>query len=316
MPARRRLLCFTGIRGNFAKLQQLLTRDLNVATFDRETREWQWTARNTTVVCLGNFLDLFPREQAADDTMSTTEAIDAETNIIQCFEQLHELAKNRLGCGFLVVIGPHEVGNLVGSKQYRHYQVRNTENPAEISERDVFVTRVLRPFVFDMASALVVWGSYFICSGGLSLRWLKRHNIRSAADINRLWRSRDLSAFMETDSVVHDRNMTQLPVTWRDYQMFRVTATLSYHLNPKFVILSNCPDNCNEIHDPDNPDMSLEFVQWKLGSTRVALDPQGEPNIFTIASNPPFSVLDLTATLHKDEQNVVFFESREIVVQN
>jgi hypothetical protein len=314
MHARRRLLCFTGIRGDFAKLHRLLTSELKVATFDREAGEWQWTARYTTVICVGNFLDFFPRPQAADDTTTTTEAIDAETNIVQCFEQLHELAKSSPGCGFLIVVGPHELGNLVASKQHRRYQVRNAGNPAEIAERDVFVARVLRPFVFGMASALVVWGSYFVCSGGFSLHWLKRHNIQSAAGINHLWRSRALSAFMEPDSVIHDRTLVRFPVNWRDYQMFRVTATLAYHLNPKFVITANCVDSCNGIQDADDFGMSLEFVQWKRGSTKVALDPQGEPNIFALANTPSFGVLEVTATLHKDEQNVIFFENRELAI--
>jgi hypothetical protein len=60
--------------------------------------------------------------------------------------------------------------------------------------------------------------------------------------------------------------------------------------------------------------MSLEFVQWKRGSTKVALDPQGEPNIFALANTPSFGVLEVTATLHKDEQNVIFFENRELAI--
>ncbi len=305
MTSTLRLQCFTGVRGDFKRLVTILTEDLKVAKYDFQEDEWVWTARDTTVVCMGNFVNYFSGTRLTDDWTSSEEAVDSETKIIETLEFLHQLARQHRGCAFLVLVGPHELGNLLMLDEHLKYQVSNPLNPTEVTLRHDFVHRVLRPFVMTIASVLIVWADFFLCTGGLSLHWLKRHRIRSAGHINQLWRgSRELSIFAEADSVIRDRGMTRYPVNWRDYQKFRVSAALAYRLNPKFILI----DGVDEIKpsDPRDDDMgvSLEFTRSKKSGMLTTLDPRGQPDIFLLQ---PIDLLEIRAITNRD-QKPLFFE--------
>jgi hypothetical protein len=233
------LYAFTDIHGDFKVLVELLTSVLKVATVKEGV--WEWIAENTTVVCLGDFVDRY--RVSHDIKISTQDAIQDEIKIINCFISLQKQAKLDINNSSLIVLmGNHELGNLLNFENYYRYQIMKPNNLYERHLRKKFVEQHLKPFASNNG-VIIGWANYFFCHGGLELEWLNKHQFQSIEDINKRWMKyvREnvkwrLKMFAEDDSILMSRKMALHPDIWRETDKFGVTFLLSYKLNPKFVI--------------------------------------------------------------------------------
>lgn len=234
------LIVFGDIHGDFDALVYLLTNVLKVATFEKE--QWRWVAKNLVLVCLGDFLDRFRVEN--EYTVSSKEAIIAETKIISCFIKLQEQATEKLNnCEVVILLGNHEVANLLQFEDYFMYGMRNPENAIEQSQRAVFLREKFVSFA-ETCPVAVRWGNYFMCHGGFELSWLQRHKFESIEDINkrflRALRDRKMAnvlKFMEPDSILVSRKMALHTSVWRDFDKNGIAFQIGEYIeNPKFIV--------------------------------------------------------------------------------
>src|SRR5690242_11583487 len=128
-----KLISFADLHGDFDALVYLLTYVIKVATFENQV--WKWTAKNTTLVCLGDFLDRYRIKNEYD--VSTRDAIAGEVNIIACFRSLQEQAKLQ-DCEFIVLLGNHELGNILQIPDLFPYQMKHPESELERKMRVQF----------------------------------------------------------------------------------------------------------------------------------------------------------------------------------
>jgi hypothetical protein len=250
------LYCFSDIRGNFEVLVKLLTVVMKVATFESNT--WLWIAQDTTVVCLGNFVDRFTN---ADNDILTKTAITNEIKIVKCFISLQQQATIRgNNSQFVVLVGKHEMGSIHDLKEYRKFQVANPGNAEEIySRQQKFVRPYLIPFVQNEGKIVVSWANFVLMHGGLETNWVKRHKFTSVHDINDRWEryhsSRNRSPlqkiFMEPDSIIHSRKMSLNPEAWYENDRAKATLLISVISNPKFIISHTPKDSLDNLEYRD-----------------------------------------------------------------
>lgn len=234
------LFAFTDIHGDFQVLIRLLVDVTKVATFEKGV--WTWVVKNTTVVCLGDFVDRFRLDQG-EEALTTQQAIDDEIKIITCFESLQTQAtiKNN-NSNFIVLMGNHELGNIINLKSYYPYQIKDPKNKMQQSLRKDFVNHYLIPFA-SKSGVVLQWANYFFCHGGFEMEWLDKYNFDSIQEINRRWRAYvtykmydRLQMFADSDSVLMSRKMALQTDAWRENDKFDVSFLLSHELNPKFVL--------------------------------------------------------------------------------
>jgi hypothetical protein len=239
-PIENTLLCFSDIHGDFEALRTLLTQVLKVATYKKSV--WRWTATNTTLVCLGDFVDRY--RIARKSPVPTHKAISDQINILNCFDALQEQAKvPSLNSRFIVLMGNHELGNILNWDNYGPFQVAHPGKSADHHLRKQFVQKYLIPFACRSGGVILKWGNYFLCHAGLEHEWLRKHDFQSVEDVNRRWKHyvreglfHMLDIFAEPESILFSRKMALEPKRWREQDKFAVSFLLGSELNPKFVI--------------------------------------------------------------------------------
>ena len=233
------LYVFGDIHGDFNVLQDLLTKVLKVAKFEKNI--WTWIAKKTTVVCLGDFLDRYRVKN--EYTLTTDDTIKAEHNIINCFKSLQEQAKpEKNDCAFIVLLGNHELASILQIPDYFKYQVENPDDVEERSRRVMFLRDHFLEFA-ESCGLAVQWGNYYMCHGGFDLKWLQRHKFKSLVEINKRFkdiliskRPDRLSIFLEDDSIVLSRKMAFHTKEWRESDKSAIARILGEELVPKFIV--------------------------------------------------------------------------------
>jgi hypothetical protein len=259
MPAiTSRCFSFSDIRGDYNLLFSLLTQVMKVAKLN-EDQKWEWTVTNTVVVCLGNFVDRFAKDSSFNRLrISTAQAIDDEIRILTTFESLIQNARVQNNNNALVVlVGDHEMGNILNSKVYLNYAVTHSTNQHAIQLRSKFIDDFLKPFVIQYCGLIARWGkyseTYYFTSGGLELDWLKRFGFKTVQKMNQGFRTavkhNDMNHLLmlnEPESIIYSRKMSHRTEQWISEDKHELVARLSEpeqedlmstnNANPKFVL--------------------------------------------------------------------------------
>ena len=232
------LFVFGDVHGDFTVLVELFTNVLQVATYAHQ--QWTWTALDTTVVCLGDFVDRFRLPQPTK--LTTQEAIADEIRILHCFRSLQaQVSIPKNNSQLVVLVGNHEVANIVASPEYWRSQIARPESGYERGLRRQFVRNHLVPFCLT-CGVVARWANYFLCHASLEAGWLLRHQFRSIPDINQRFRTslrkglrHTMDIFLEPDSLLVSRKMALHPTLWREQDKADVAFLLSSELVPKFI---------------------------------------------------------------------------------
>jgi hypothetical protein len=212
---------------------------MKVATFENSV--WLWKATNTTVVCLGDFVDFYRVANGLE--VSTRAAIDQEIKIITCFRSLQAQASEAANnSAFIVLLGNHELANILLLPDFWPFSIQNPDSEVERRMRINFIREHLLDFA-DSCGLIVRWGDVFMCHGGLEAGWLHRHKFQSVEHINKRFRSmlRDkredrLKIFMEHDSLLVSRKIAFRTDEWRQTDKPEIGLILGPVVNPKFVV--------------------------------------------------------------------------------
>jgi hypothetical protein len=231
------LLVFGDVHGDFAVLVEMLT---NVAKVAREVNgRWQWTAENTTVVCLGDFVDRFRIPQPK--SLTTKEAIADEVKILACLSSLEAQAGSENNSRLVMLVGNHEVANILDIPEYRRTQVAHPDSGYERGLRRAFVKQHLAPFCLK-CGVVAKWANYYLCHASLESGWLARHQFQAIPEINEQFRKalrqglrHRMAVFLEPDSLLVSRKMALHPTLWREQDKLDVAFVLGRELVPKFV---------------------------------------------------------------------------------
>jgi len=153
-------ICFGSLRGDYNYLKTILEKITKVAKFDKKQHVWKWIVKNTTLICMGNFVDRYDSTTSSfssynNKIIKLKEAINDEINIIQAFIDLSEEAKKNPGLEneMVVLVGSHELGNIQYWLDYQEYQVPNSTMLLEEKLRHTFIENKLRPFLFAIIFA-------------------------------------------------------------------------------------------------------------------------------------------------------------------
>ncbi len=230
-----RCVVFSDIRGDFRLLVTLLTQITRVATWEKD--EWSWNTENTTVVCLGNFTDRFAERGFNRLVLSTATAISDQEKILNAFTSLIQSAKS--GNNLVVLMGDHELANLMNWSTYKIFQMAQPDNPSDQALHDQFVDEQLRPFCAGQG-ILAGWGDegmmVYFSRGSIEKKWLMKNKFRSVTDVNQTWqkavRSGHLRRFAEPNSPLFSSLEASL---WRDNDEDYVVPWLGPDIKPKFI---------------------------------------------------------------------------------
>ncbi len=230
------LYVFSDIHGDFDALVHLLTNVIKVADF--KDNIWKWKATNTTVVCLGDFIDRYRVKNEYE--VSTETAIDAEIKIITCFKTLQSQVNNT--CAFIVLLGNHCIKNILLDPDYFQFGVQHPNDPLELKMRKLFIREHLLEFA-ETCGIICQWSDIIMCHGGLEADWLKRHKFSSIEQINKRfkqilqsYREDRLQIFIEPDSILMSRKMALQPDEWRQIDKPQIIQLFGPILNPIFVV--------------------------------------------------------------------------------
>jgi hypothetical protein len=230
------LYVFSDIHGDFDALVHLLTNVIKVADFKQGI--WKWKATNTTVVCLGDFIDRYRVKNEYE--LSTQEAIDAEIKIITCFKALQSQVTDN--CAFIVLLGNHCVMNILQDPEFFQYGIKNPNDPLELKLRKLFIREHLLGFA-ETCGIICQWSDIIMCHGGLEFSWLQRHKFTSIEQINKRfkqilqsYRQDRLEIFVESDSILMSRKMALQPDEWRQMDKPQIIQMFGPIVNPKFVV--------------------------------------------------------------------------------
>lgn len=238
-----RCVVFSDIRGDYRLLLTLLSQLARVARFNTQTRQWEWTATNTVVVCLGNYTNRFEPRGVNRLTISTSAAIQDELRILETFFQLEQ--PNDQGNAMVVLAGNHELSNLLDLPGYEYYQMARPQEADDRKLRQAFVEESLRPFV-QRHGLVAGWGraggTVYFSHGSLTRHWLQRMNVQSLEDLNRKWRTwvthqqtNQLSRCADADSPLLSSEMALKPQIWREFDQEYVIKLMGEDPNPRFV---------------------------------------------------------------------------------
>lgn len=245
LEAKARCVVFADLRGDFRLLFTLLTQITGVAQMD-DRGGWQWKTTDTTLVCLGNFVDRFGQKGFNRLTVDTASAIEQETRIIRTFQALAEAAEtDRKGNAVVVLMGDHEMGNLLNWEDYQIYQMADPSNEEEQEMRENFIQNVLKPFCLKQG-LVARWGTegatVYLSHAGLDLKWFKQFKPRTIPELNRDWqrwmRSNNfvrLKYFRQGNSPVLSDRMALQPQLWREQDEETFLRVLGKDPNPKYV---------------------------------------------------------------------------------
>jgi ADP-ribose pyrophosphatase YjhB (NUDIX family) len=239
-----RCISFADIRGDFKLLFTLLTQIFQVAKI--ENQKWEWTTTDTTLVCLGNFTDRYSRKGYNRLTISTDSAIQDQIRIIETFKQLQEGSKSEnKNNNMVVLMGDHELGNILEWSHYEIYQMVDAESTLEQEQHIEFVKTILKPFCAQHG-VVASWGlpgaSVYFSHGSLDKDWFVKLRPNSLKDLNRTWqrwlRNNNflrLQHFAEPNSPIMSTRMAMQPQLWREYDEETILRVLGSDPNPRFV---------------------------------------------------------------------------------
>ena len=242
--------CFviSDIRGDFRLLYTLLVQIANVAKLTN--KKWSWTATNTTVVVLGNFTDRFDAKGLNRLRMTTSQAIVDETRILDAFIQLEKQQKEQDN-HFVVLMGDHELGNLLNWDSYVFYQMVNPAKEKDREERKLFVENSLKPFC-EHHGVIAGWGQpggeVYFSHGSLNKSWFTRLGFNSIQQVNQQWQqwlksnsTLHIKHFGADDSPVMSCTQAIRPQSWRDSDEEFITHLLGPEPSPRFVQSTTIP---------------------------------------------------------------------------
>lgn len=242
-PDQPRCVVLSDLRGDYRLLLTLLSQLARVAKFDPNTRQWQWTATNTVVVCLGNYTNRFEPRGINRLTISTHDAIQDELRILETFFQLEQ--PNDQGNALVVLAGNHELANVLDLPGYEYYQMARPQEADDRRLRQTFVRESLWPFV-QRHGVVAGWGrpggTVYFSHGSLHRKWLQRMKVTSLEDLNRKWRhwlsthqTHQLSRWADADSPLFSSEMALKPQIWREFDQEFVVRLMGEDPNPRFV---------------------------------------------------------------------------------
>lgn len=247
----RSLFVFSDIRGDFKLLHTLLTQIMKVASQDPDSKRWQWNVENTTCVCTGNFTDRYGQRGYNRLLITTSQAIADEIRILQCFQELTAQARKKNN-KFVVLMGDHEIGNLLNWSSYSLYQMQTPDNVQDQEARQIFVNSYLKPFAEKYGGLLARWGvpgsTLYFSHAGLELSWLdqwipKNRQQQFIPYVNtqfRRWLQQNnfvrLAVLEDPRSVVLSHKMSETPNLWREEDSFQVIKMLGADPQPRFVV--------------------------------------------------------------------------------
>jgi hypothetical protein len=227
---------FSDIHGDFDALVHLLTNVIKVADFKENI--WKWKAVNTTVVCLGDFVDRYRVKNEYE--VSTKDAIEGEIKIITCFKALQSQVTDN--CAFIVLLGNHEIECILQDPDFFQYGMQHPNDPLEQKMRKLFIREHLLEFA-ETCGIICQWSDIIMCHGGLEMAWLTRHKFQSIEQINKRFtqilqshRQDRLEIFSESDSILMSRKMALQPDEWRQMDKPQIIQLFGPILNPKFVV--------------------------------------------------------------------------------
>ena len=242
--ATARCIAFADVRGDFRLLFTLLTQIMDVAQL--VDGHWQWTTTDTTLVCLGNFVDRFGKKGFNRLLMDTKRAIQDEVRIIETFKELQRAAQaGNEGNAVVVLMGDHEMANLLHWEGYEIYQMAKPQNETDQQLRAEFIEKELKPFA--LTHGLVarwgrVGGTVYFSHAGLDLDWFKKFKPESIPELNRQWQRwlgqnnfARLAYFADDNSPVLSARMAIQPQLWRENDEENMVRVLGEDPNPKFV---------------------------------------------------------------------------------
>jgi len=242
-PAEPRCVVLSDLRGDYRLLLTLLSQLARVAKFHPDTRQWEWTAANTVVICLGNYTNRFEPRGINRLTISTHDAIQDELRIMETFFQLEQ--PNDQGNALVVLAGNHELANVLDLPGYEYYQMARPQEVEDRRLRQTFIRESLRPFV-QRHGVVAGWGrpggTIYFSHGSLNRKWLQRMKVDSLEDLNRKWshwlatnQTNQLSRWADADSPLFSSDMALKPQIWREFDQEWVVKLLGEDPNPRFV---------------------------------------------------------------------------------
>ena len=239
-----RCTVFSDVRGDFRLFLTLLTQIANVAKYDISTQTWTWNVTNTTLVCLGNFIDRYGKVGYNRLMITTEQAIREETKIIDALVQLQKLAKSeKSGNAVVVLLGDHELGHLMNDPNYSIFQMAKPGDIHDQKLRQDFLEQTLYPFC-ENCGVIAGWGlnggTVYFSRGGFERAWFEKHQIKSIKDLNHRWKNgalshRPLRILAETHSPIFSERMCIKPYQWRGTDEEFIVRLLGEDPNPKFV---------------------------------------------------------------------------------
>ncbi len=237
-------MVFCDVRGDFSLLFTLFTQVMKIAQY--ENKKWSWTCRNTTVICLGNFVDRYEPVCLNRIGISTRNAIIEQKLILSAFIDLQQQSSDQNN-QFVVLMGDHELGCLLRWPDYEICQMAFPENAVDQEMHTKFVEEELRPFCAQQG-LIAGWGregaQIYFCRGGLDYKWMSTSpwKFRSISDMNTKWRrwmekkrERWLHSLKDPDSIIFSTKMSIWPQEWRNFDEEQVNVVLGSDPHPRFV---------------------------------------------------------------------------------
>jgi hypothetical protein len=241
-----------------------------------EREKWKWNISNITLVCLGDFVNRFNRSKSYNHLRLTSrDAIEDEIKIIQCFESLKEQCNNKNKNDIFILMGDHEISNLVmksenndNKMKMKEYKKDQMQNPSQDHElRKIFVDNYLYPFCKNQG-IVFGWGSrsnlFYMSHGCLNSDWLKKHKFYSVNSINSAWKDWLTSkntymlnkVFYQPDSPLFCNDLSSNPSTWYEKHKDTISQILDSRndidLFARFIIADTpIQEILNKVSDPD-----------------------------------------------------------------
>ena len=288
-----RCVAIADLRGDFRLFFTLLTQITQIASLDEQQR-WHWEKDNTTLVVLGNFVDRFGNQGFNRLLFTTEEAIADEVKIIQSLTALEQLARSEdRGNAVVVLMGDHEVANLLHWEDYQNYQMQNPENGRDQEQRKAFVETHLKPLALRhglVARWGLLGGTVYFSHASLDLSWFQKYQPRSLSALNRSWQrwlgdgnySR-LNWLRDPSSPLLSDFMALKPQIWRENDQEVLIRVLGDDPNPKFVQSGTLPvqDMIAESWDPNLRRLHCKGVNSYTAPTAlVSRSPDGEDQLY------------------------------------
>lgn len=289
-------VAFADVRGDFRLVVTLLTDVMKVATYEAEHKTWDWSVKDTVVICTGNFIDRYGKKGGPEDDRSylpLSVAIEDENQVLDCFTQLRQKGKAQGDNAMIVLIGDHELGNLLSEwdeaswdrESAIGYELDEIQDDIDLQSRREWVRDRLIPFCLE-CGVVAGWGvegsMVYFSHGGLERAWFERLRAKSIQDVNRKYRAwlRDrnrlrLPVFRESDSPLVSTKVATDSLSWRNEDRDYLAALLGPDPYPYFV--TSCLSTFDLRHRNLDP-----YLCWPVPGLAVSQDSDGTDQVFFI----------------------------------